>query len=169
MPSGIGPPAHLHPMDEGFYVLDGEITFMAAGASQRVARGGFVHLPRFTEHTFVVESQGGRVLNFYTPAGFEMILMSVASLAKERRSPTKAEAPMPPPEQVMILSKLFGMEQVDLMPFAGPPTEAVMITKPSARSPAPVHVAATEDGSAIGGLRPGLAASRVFGRHCRHL
>ena len=96
MPTGIGPPAHFHRLDEGFYVLEGEITFMAAGQSRKVGAGGFVHLPRFTQHTFVVESDGARVLNFYTPAGFEVILMSVASLAKERRRPSKAEAPMPP-------------------------------------------------------------------------
>jgi len=143
MPTGIGPPAHCHPLDEGFYVIEGEITFIAAGQSERVRKGGFAHLPRFTEHTFVVESESARVLNFYTPAGFEMILMSVASLAKERRRPSKVEAPMPPPEQVFILSNLFGMEEVDLMPFASPPTEAVMMTKPSARSPVPVHIAAT--------------------------
>ena len=81
MPTGLGPPAHFHPTDEGFYVLEGEITFRAAGQFSRLGRGGFVHLPRSTPHTFFVESEGARVINFYTPAGFEMILMSVASLA----------------------------------------------------------------------------------------
>ena len=141
MPHGIGPPSHLHPLDEGFYVLEGEITFMAAGETQRAVPGSFVHLPRMTQHTFRVDSPSARVLNFYTPAGFEMILMSVASLARERRAPSKAEAPMPPPDQVMILSRIFGMDKVDLMPFAGPPTEAVMHTRPSPLADLPVHMA----------------------------
>lgn len=143
MPTGLGPPAHSHPMDEGFYVLEGSIRFIAAGQSRTVGAGGFVHLPRTTEHTFVVESGSARVLNFYTPAGFEMILMSVAKLALERRSPTPEEAPMPPPEQVLILSRLFGMEKVDLMPFIGKPTEDVMVTAPSAAATTPVHIATT--------------------------
>ena len=140
MPVGIGPPAHSHPVDEGFYVLEGEITFIAAGQSETVGAGGFVHLPRRAEHTFIVRSEAARVLNFYTPAGFEMILMSVAKLALERRSPAAEKAPMPPPDQVMILSRLFGMAQVDLMPFAGKPTEAVMNTRPNPACLVPVHV-----------------------------
>jgi len=140
MPAGLGPPAHSHTMDEGFYVLEGRIRFIAAGQSRTVGAGGFVHLPRTTEHTFVVESDAARVLNFYTPAGFEMILMSVAKLAPERRSPTPEEAPMPPPDQVLILSKLFGMEKVAVMPFIGKPTEEVMATQPSAAATAPVHI-----------------------------
>ncbi len=144
MPTGLGPPAHSHPSDEGFYVLEGSITFIAAGQSKTVGAGGFVHLPRTTEHTFVVESSSARVLNFYTPAGFEMILMSVAKLAPERRSPTPEEAPMPPPDQVLILSKLFGMAQVDVMPFIGKPTEAVMVTRPSPAATSPVHIATAD-------------------------
>ena len=144
MPTGLGPPAHSHPIDEGFYVLEGRITFIAAGQSKTVGAGGFVHLPRTTEHTFVVESGSARVLNFYTPAGFEMILMSVAKLALERRSPTPEEAPMPPPDQVLILSRLFGMAQVDVMPFIGKPTEAVMATKPSPAATSPVHIATAD-------------------------
>ena len=140
MPTGLGPPAHFHPVDEGFYVLEGEITFNAAGKLQKATAGSFVHLPRLTPHTFAVDSPSARVLNFYTPAGFEMILMSVAKLAAERRSPTREEAPMPPPEQVVILSRIFGMEQMRMMPFAGKPTEAVMTTEPSAAS-MPVHMA----------------------------
>ena len=161
MPAGLGPPAHSHPMDEGFYVLEGSIRFIAAGQSRTVGAGGFVHLPRTTEHTFVVESGSARVLNFYTPAGFEMILMSVAKLALERRSPTPEEAPMPPPEQVLILSKLFGMEKVGQMPFIGKPTEDVMATAPSGASTAPVHIATTDTAPAFNAF--GLAWRRLAG------
>lgn len=161
MPAGLGPPAHSHPMDEGFYVLEGRIRFIAAGQSRTVGAGGFVHLPRTTEHTFVVESEAARVLNFYTPAGFEMILMSVAKLAPERRSPAPEEAPMPPPDQVMILSRLFGMKKVALMPFTGKPTEDVMVTAPSAAAAAPVHIAEADTAPAFGAF--GLAWRRLAG------
>lgn len=159
MPSGLGPPAHFHPVEEGFYILEGECTFIAAGQSRTIGPRSFVHLPRLTPHTFVVESSKARVINFYTPAGFEMILMSVATLAPERRQPSKEEAPMPPPEQVRILSKLFGMEQMHSMPFIGKPTEAMMSTEPSTAATLAPHLCTREE----------APACRAFGMQWRLL
>lgn len=68
---------------------------------------------------------------------------------------------MPPPEQVFILSKLFGMEQVAMMPFAGRPTEAVMATEPSTASLLPPHVSGTATAPAFSAF--GLAWQLLAG------
>src|SRR6202023_12977 len=46
--------------------------------------------PRSVEHIFTVDASNSRILNFYTPAGFEMLLMSIATPAAERKAPIPA-------------------------------------------------------------------------------
>jgi hypothetical protein len=46
-------------------------------------------------HTFTVESEEARVLNFYAPAGAEMQMIFLAHPAEERRRPTMAESAPP--------------------------------------------------------------------------
>ena len=48
-----GPPLHLHPsFDEGFYVLDGELTFRVGDELVTGGRGTFAFAERGTPHTF---------------------------------------------------------------------------------------------------------------------
>lgn len=139
MPSGLGPPTHRHPFaDEGFFVLEGTCSFNCEGETYSAGPGSFVHLPRMTPHSFSVDTNEARVVNFYAPAGFEMIVLSCANLALERRRPSIEEAPPPPPaavEQLRILSRLFGQEEVHALPFSQPSTDALMATARSASSP----------------------------------
>jgi mannose-6-phosphate isomerase-like protein (cupin superfamily) len=68
----IGPPVHVHDReDEIFIVLEGEVTFEAAG--QRFLRGpmGTAFLPRGTPHSFMTGAKGARCLTVLTPGGFE--------------------------------------------------------------------------------------------------
>ena len=146
MPPGLGPPTHRHPWaDEGFYVLEGTCAFNAEGKTIEAGPGTFVHLPRMAPHSFSVLSDEARVVNFYAPAGFELVVMSLATPTDDRRRPSIEEAPPPAAlEQVRILSRLFGQEKVRALPFAGPSTDALMTTERPAWSLVEPHVSKAE-------------------------
>lgn len=74
IPAGFrGPPAHRHhQFDEGFFLLDGELSFTVGdGASETTVAGGagtFVLVPRGLRHTFANPGETpARVLGFWTP------------------------------------------------------------------------------------------------------
>jgi len=70
---GTGPAPHRHSREmEGFYVLDGTITFSSENGSVVARPGDFVHSPNETLHGW--KNTGpttARVLTFLFPAGFE--------------------------------------------------------------------------------------------------
>lgn len=68
-----GPPLHLHrTMDEAFYVLEGEMTFIIASDITTAPAGSFVFVPRGVLHTFWNESEmPARQLTVFTPSGIE--------------------------------------------------------------------------------------------------
>lgn len=72
MSQGSGPPPHVHERwHEFFYVLDGDIAFQIG---QRIVPAGpraLLSIPPGTAHGFIVRSRAARVLNLYTPGGFE--------------------------------------------------------------------------------------------------
>src|SRR4051794_15747084 len=72
-PAGHQPPPHVHHReDEGFYVLEGEITVFTPGDEVVLGPGGFVNAPRGVPHTFRVSGPGpARWLVTSAPAGFE--------------------------------------------------------------------------------------------------
>ena len=74
-PAGSGPPPHYHDQDEGFYVLDGQITYQAGEETLVATTGSFVWIPGGTVHSFKVDSPTATLLNSYTPAGFEQVIM----------------------------------------------------------------------------------------------
>jgi mannose-6-phosphate isomerase-like protein (cupin superfamily) len=75
IPVGAGPPAHVHERQaEGFYILSGELE-LVVGLDEEVVRaqpGSAVWVPKSTRHAFrVVSNEPVRLLNFYTPGGFD--------------------------------------------------------------------------------------------------
>lgn len=72
---GSGPGPHYHDQDEGFYVLDGQITYQAGDETLVATTGSFVWIPRGTVHAFKVDSPTATLLNSYTPAGFEQVII----------------------------------------------------------------------------------------------
>lgn len=132
---GSGPPTHSHTQDEGFYVLDGQCTFNAGGVSLVAGPGTFIHVPRLTGHSFSVDRDTSRILNFYIPAGFELILMSIAAPAQELAAPAPDAVPMPPPRIVEQLSRDYGQAKVLGLPFVDPPTPENSVTEPSQAAP----------------------------------
>ena len=134
--SGIGgPPTHSHPSDEGLYILEGHCTFHAGGETVQAGPGTLVSVPRFVEHSFTVDAPHSRLLNFYSPGGFEMLLMSLATPAAERKPPAPGSVPMSPRWMVEECSREFGQIPGTSLPFADPPTKETMGTKPSRVNP----------------------------------
>ena len=79
VPPGGGPPPHVHSReDEGFYVLEGEITFTVNGERVVAKAGTFANMPVGTPHSFKNESgKAARMLISVAPAGLEKMFFEV--------------------------------------------------------------------------------------------
>jgi mannose-6-phosphate isomerase-like protein (cupin superfamily) len=81
VPPGDMPPLHVHhSSDEGFYVLDGELTVHMPGVERTLRAGEFLLAPRAVPHTYRVGDGGCRVLVTSLPAGFERFVAEVSEL-----------------------------------------------------------------------------------------
>ena len=155
MPDGGGPCTHTHPQDEGLYVVSGHCTFNAGGLTVGAAAGSFVAVPRRTEHSFTVDAPGTQLLNFYLPAGFELILMGLAAPAEANTLPPPGAVKMPPRRLVEQLSRDFGQTPVLGLPFADPPGPDNMATRPTPGARALPFVSSVADAPSywhMGGL-----------------
>ena len=124
-----GPVTHSHPQDEGLYVVEGDCTFHAGGQTITAGAGTFVAVPRYTEHAFMA-APGCRFLNFYLPAGFELIVMGLGVPALRNEPPGKGEFTLPPRALVDKLGADYGQISVHGTPFADPPRPENMATVP---------------------------------------
>lgn len=73
VPPGGGPPPHVHSREEeGFYVLEGEITFRIGEETMIATAGTFANMPVGTPHSFKNESDAtARMIITIAPAGLE--------------------------------------------------------------------------------------------------
>src|SRR5678815_2316134 len=76
---GGGPPPHVHSREEeGFYVLEGEVTFQIGGERVVAGAGTFANMPVGTPHSFKNESgRPARMLISIAPAGLEQMFFEV--------------------------------------------------------------------------------------------
>jgi quercetin dioxygenase-like cupin family protein len=94
---GGGPPPHVHSREEeGFYVLEGEITLTVNGERVVAAAGTFANMPVGTPHAFKNEgSRPARMLISVAPAGLERMFFEIgvplAEGATTASPPTKDE------------------------------------------------------------------------------
>lgn len=81
VPAGHMPPLHVHRReDEGFYLLEGDVT-LYVGADEITCRAGdFVLAPRGIPHAYRVGDRPARWLVTSSPAGFERFVAAVAAL-----------------------------------------------------------------------------------------
>jgi quercetin dioxygenase-like cupin family protein len=83
IPAGDMPPLHVHhSSDEGFYVLDGELTLYMPGGERTLRAGEFLLAPRAVPHTYRVGDAGCRVLVTSLPSGFERFVAEVSDLGE---------------------------------------------------------------------------------------
>src|SRR5215475_6215471 len=75
VPPGGGPPPHVHSREEeGFYILEGEITFTIGDQRLVASAGMFANMSVGTPHSFKNESsQAARMLISVEPAGLEQM------------------------------------------------------------------------------------------------
>ena len=81
VPPGGGPPPHIQTREEeGFYVLEGQVTFWIDGKREQVDTGTFLHVPRGVAHHFKNESElSARMLIWFVPAGIEEMFSEMAA------------------------------------------------------------------------------------------
>jgi len=108
---GGGPPPHVHSREEeGFYVLEGEITFFV-GDQRLVANAGmFANMPVGTPHSFKNESgKPARMLISVAPAGLEKMFFEVGVSLPEGATtalpPTQEEI-----ERLLAVAPKYGIE-----------------------------------------------------------
>jgi quercetin dioxygenase-like cupin family protein len=71
-PKGREPSRHLHYSDdEGFYVLDGDVTFYVGADTYRAGPGTFVFLPHGVPHSYTFYTDVVRMLCIIAPGGLE--------------------------------------------------------------------------------------------------
>ena len=90
-PRGFAPPVHSHDVEaEGFYVLDGEVTFVLDDERVVAAPGSFVYVPAGCRHSFVVESAVAKFLTFVGQLYFEAKAGAIPSVPKMNSNPALA-------------------------------------------------------------------------------
>ena len=111
VPDAAGPPPHVHSREEeGFYVLEGEITFTVNGERVVATAGTFANMPVGTPHSFRNESERpAKMLISVAPAGLERMFFEVglplAEGATIATPPTKDEI-----EKLLAVAPNYGIE-----------------------------------------------------------
>ena len=111
-PEGEGP-LHVHYReDEGFWVLEGQLTFEVGEETIKAGPGSFVFGPKDVPHRFTVESGPARLLFILSPAGFEEFVYATSEPAKEHALPPAPEGPPSEAEmeQLRALARQYGGE-----------------------------------------------------------
>jgi quercetin dioxygenase-like cupin family protein len=99
-PPGAKAPLHVHRRDdEGFWVLEGDVTFEVGDTTIEAGPGDYVFGPRDIPHRFTVGDQGCRMLFILVPGGIEDVIRATSEPAPSRTLPPPPEAE-PSPEEI---------------------------------------------------------------------
>ena len=108
---GGGPPPHVHSREEeGFYILEGEITFKINGERVVATAGMFANMPVGTPHSFKNESnKPAKMLVSVAPAGLERMFFEIgvplAEGATTALPPTREDI-----EKLLAIAPKYGIE-----------------------------------------------------------
>jgi len=111
VPPGGGPPPHVHSREEeGFFILDGEITFQIGDKRIVATVGMFANMPVGTPHSFKNESgRPAKMLISVAPAGLEKMFFEVgvplAEGATTALPPSREEI-----EKLLAVAPRYGIE-----------------------------------------------------------
>ena len=92
----IAAPRHLHEREEeGFYVVDGDVTLQIGEDLIEGTAGTFAFVPRGIEHAFRIQSPEARLLLLVTPgnAGHEALFEEMGEPAENHVVPPPPSAP----------------------------------------------------------------------------
>jgi mannose-6-phosphate isomerase-like protein (cupin superfamily) len=109
---------HIHHFeDEGFYVLEGEMTFYVGDETIKARPGSFLFGPKDVPHAFSVDSGPARLLFLLSPAGMEGLIREMGEPARSLSVPPQPEAPPDEAEmgRLMAIAARYGGEML------GPP------------------------------------------------
>jgi quercetin dioxygenase-like cupin family protein len=92
-PPGLEAPLHVHHRDdEGFWILEGEVTFEVGGTIIEAGAGDYVFGPRDIPHRYTVGNDGCRMLFILVPGGIEDVIRKTSEPARSRTLPPPPEA-----------------------------------------------------------------------------
>jgi mannose-6-phosphate isomerase-like protein (cupin superfamily) len=107
-PPGLAAPLHVHyTEDEGFYVLEGNVTVTVGDETVELAAGQHAFGPRNVPHRFTVGPNGARMIWVLTPGGFENLIDEASVPAETATVPPPSVAP---PENVAEIVRRHGNE-----------------------------------------------------------
>ena len=93
-PEGFASPLHVHHWeDEGFWILEGEMTFYVGDQTLKAYPGSFLFGPKGVPHAFTVDSGPARLSFVLSPGGFEGLIREMGEPTKEVSLPPQPEAP----------------------------------------------------------------------------
>lgn len=113
----VAAPRHRHEREEeGFYVVDGDVTLVIENEMIEGTAGTFAFVPRGVEHAFKIESPEAKLLLLLSPgnAGHEEFFSEVGEPAATRAVP-------PPPSGPPDLARLTAIAARHGTTIVGPP------------------------------------------------
>jgi mannose-6-phosphate isomerase-like protein (cupin superfamily) len=117
-PEGYPGVLHVHHQeDEGFWILEGELTVYVGDQTLKAYPGSFLFGPKDVPHAFTVDSGPARLLFVLSPAGFEDLIREMGEPARELTIPPQPEEPPDEAEmeRMMAIAAKYGGE------ILGPP------------------------------------------------
>ena len=113
-PPGSQPPPHIHHNeDEGFYVLEGDVTLHTAHGERTLGPGEFAVGPRGVPHTYRAGARGVRMLVVSAPAGFAEFVREMGVPAEREELPV-----LEGPPDIVRLTEVAARHGIE---FTGPP------------------------------------------------
>jgi quercetin dioxygenase-like cupin family protein len=95
-PPGLEVPLHVHRRDdEGFWILEGNVTFEVGGSTIEAHAGDYVFGPRDIPHRYTVGNNGCRMLFIMVPGGLEDLIRETGQPAPSRTVPPPSAPPEP--------------------------------------------------------------------------
>ena len=111
-PPGAEAPLHVHHReDEGFWILEGDVTLEVGDTTIEARAGDYAFGPRGVPHRYTVGDAGCRMLFICTPGGFENLVMAMSEPAGSRTLPPPADGP-PDMERMATIAKAHGCDLV---------------------------------------------------------
>lgn len=116
---GSSVPLHVNDSwDTGFYILDGEYTFVIEDDSVAASPGAWLFVPRKTPHAWRCDSAGGRILNVTVPGGLEGFYRQAGESVPDRTQlPDRSEPAVQP---LSSTAAQYGIKIVGPPPGATP-------------------------------------------------
>ena len=114
-PPGAEAPLHVHHRDdEGFWVLEGNVTFEVGDTTIEASAGDYVFGPRDIPHRFTAGDQGCRMLFILVPGGIEDVIRATSEPAPRRTLPPPPDAE-PTPEELERLRAIIKEHGYELL------------------------------------------------------